>query len=75
MYGNSKHAYFSARNPFSRCSISMVSLSTLVLNSRDWYKIIWLTEILHFKNQPCNRLYPKNRLECIGKAVMMLYLG
>ena len=48
------------------------SLSTIVLNSRDWYEIIWLPEISHFKNQPCNRFYPKKR---IGKAVMMLYLG
>ena len=35
------------------------SLSTIVLNSRDWSEIIWLPEILHFKVQPCNRLYPK----------------
>ena len=26
-----------------------ISLSTLVLNSRDWSEIIWLPEILHFK--------------------------
>ena len=32
-------------------------------------------KILHFKNQPCNRLYQKNQLECIGKAAMMLCLG
>ena len=25
-------------------------------------------KISRFKNQPCNRLYPKNRLKCIGKA-------
>ena len=31
----------------------------VVLNSRDWSEIIWLLEISHFKNQPCNRLYPK----------------
>ena len=53
----------------------ILSLSTIVLNSRDWYEIIWLPEISRFKNQPCNRFYPKNQLECIGKAVMMLYLG
>ena len=35
------------------------SLSTIVLNSRDWYEIIWLPEISRFKNQPCNRFYPK----------------
>ena len=54
---------------------STLSLSTIVLNSRDWWEIIWLPENFVLKNQPCNRLYPKNRLECIGKAVMMLYLG
>ena len=36
-----------------------LSLSTVVLNSRDWAEIVWLPEILHFKNQPCNRLYLK----------------
>ena len=42
------------------------SLSMIVLNSRYWSEIVWLPEILRFKNQPCNRLYPKNPLECIG---------
>ena len=37
-----------------------ISLSTVVLDSRDYSEIIWLPEILCFKNQPCNRLYPKN---------------
>ena len=38
-----------------------------VLNSRDWTEIVWLLEISHFKNQPCNRLYQsKNPLESIG---------
>ena len=36
-----------------------VSLSTVVLNSRDWSEIVWPLEILRFKNQPCNRLYPE----------------
>ena len=31
----------------------------VVLNSRDWSEILWFPEILRFKNQPCNRLYPK----------------
>ena len=31
----------------------------IVLNSRDWSEIVWLSEISHFKNQPCKRLYPK----------------
>ena len=36
-----------------------LSLSTVVLNSRDWSEIVWLLEISCFKNQPCNRLYSK----------------
>ena len=36
-----------------------LSLSAIVLNSRGWSEIVWLPKILHFKNQPCNRLYPK----------------
>ena len=39
--------------------IATVSLSTIILNSRDWSEIVWLPEILHFKNQHCNRLYLK----------------
>ena len=35
------------------------SLSTIVLNSRDWSEIVWLPKISCFKNQPCNRLYLK----------------
>ena len=47
----------------------VLSLSTVVLNSRDWYEIVWLPEISRFKNQPCNnRLYPKKPT---GKAIMM----
>ena len=37
----------------------IASLSTIVLNSRDWLEIVWLLEILRFRNQPYNRLYPK----------------
>ena len=46
---------------FGSCTsfTSALSLSTVVLNSRDWYEIIWLPEISRFKNQPCNRFYPK----------------
>ena len=40
-------------------NIQCISLSTIVLNSRDWSEIVWLPKILHFNNQPCNRLYPK----------------
>ena len=36
-----------------------LSLSTIVLNSRDWSETVWLPEISHFKYQPCNRLYRK----------------
>ena len=36
-----------------------ISLSTIVLNSRDWSEIVWLPKISRFINQPCNRLYPK----------------
>ena len=36
-----------------------ISLSTIVLNRRDWSKIVWILEISCFKNQPRNRLYPK----------------
>ena len=51
------------------------SLSTVVLNSRIDKKMYGFPIFSHFIKQPSNRLYPKNRLECIGKAVMMLYLG
>ena len=34
-----------------------VSLSTLVLNSRDWLEIVWLPEISRFKIN--HKLYPK----------------
>ena len=37
MYGNSKHAYFSVRNPFPipiKCSISM--LAVLIANLDGW---------------------------------------
>ena len=35
----------------------------VVLNSKDWLEIVWLLEISRFKNQPCNRLYPKKPTE------------
>ena len=41
------------------CTCYLLSLSTVVLNSRDWSENVWLPEILRFKNQPCNRLYLK----------------
>ena len=45
---------YSSHDNISDC----LSLSTIVLNSRDWYEIIWLQEISRFKNQPYNRFYP-----------------
>ena len=49
-------------------SLIYISLSTVVLNSRDWWEIIYgFWKISHFKNQPCNRLYPKNRLDGFWK--------
>ena len=45
-----------------------ISLSTIVLNSRDWSEIIWLSKISRFKNQPCNMLYLK-------KPTVMHWLG
>ena len=49
--------------------ITLLSLSTVVLNSRDREEIIWLREFSYFIKQPCNRFYPKKCLECITKAV------
>ena len=42
------------------------SLSTLVLNSRDWSEIVWLPEILRFKIDLAISFIRKNPLECIG---------
>ena len=44
----------------------VVSLSTLVLNSRDWSEIIWLPEISRFKINLAISFIQKNPLECIG---------
>ena len=41
----------------------ILSLSTVVLNRRDWSEIVWLPEIPRLKNQPCNRLYLKKPAE------------
>ena len=46
----------------------VISLSAVVLNSRDWSEIVWLPEISCFKNQPCDRLYLK-------KSAGMHWLG
>ena len=56
-------AVFVVKLSFAKSSPSSIredaSLSTVVLNSRDWLEIVWLMEILCFIKQPCNRLYPK----------------
>ena len=62
-----------------------LQICTAPLSAADWCrynhrihnggKSYGYWKILHFKNQPCNRLYPKNWLECIAKAEMILYLG
>ena len=44
----------------------LISLSTIVLNSRDWSEIVWLLEILHFKINLAISFIRKNPLECIG---------
>ena len=43
-----------ARRPRARTrahvtTITCISLSTIVLNSRDWSEIVWLPKILHLK--------------------------
>ena len=43
-----------------------ISLSTLVLNSRDWSEIVWLPEISCFKINLAIGFIRKNPLECIG---------
>ena len=45
---------------------STVSLSTIVLNSRDWSEIVWLPEISCFKINLAISFIKKNPLECIG---------
>ena len=45
---------------------SRISLSTIVLNSRDWSEIIWLPEISRFKINLSISFIRKNSLECIG---------
>ena len=39
--------------------VRVCSLSTVVLDSRDLWKIVQLPENFALKNQPCNRPYPK----------------
>ena len=51
--------WFICTGPIFTKHLFCLSLSTIVLNSRDWSEIVWLPKILCFKNQPCNRLYLK----------------
>ena len=61
--------------PLSKiCAIRYISFSMVILNSRDWWEIVQLPENSALEKSTCNRFYPKIRLECTGKAVMMLYL-
>ena len=46
--------------------VSLLSLSMLVLNSRDWSEIIWLLEISRFKINLAISFIRKKTLECIG---------
>ena len=43
-------------------------LQIVIKYNRDWSEIVWLPRISCFKNQPCNRLYPK-------KSAGMHWLG
>ena len=47
-------------------NMAALSLSTVVLNSRDWSEIIWLPEISCFKINLAIALSKKTPLECIG---------
>ena len=53
---------------------STISLSTIVLNSRDGTKSYGFRKFRALKINLAIGFIRKNQLECIGKAVMMLYL-
>ena len=59
-YGLVKLTGFEQINPmYGIDPVSCLSLSTIVLNSRDWSEIIWLPKNSHFKiNLPIG-FYPK----------------
>ena len=46
--------------------LHLLSLSMIVLNSRDWSEIIWLPEISHLKINLAIGFIRKNQPECIG---------
>ena len=46
--------------------MSNISLSTIVLNSRDWSEIIWLPKISRFEINLAIGFIQKNPLEYIG---------
>ena len=53
-----------------------LSLSMIVLNSRDWSEIVWLPDFSHFIKQPSNKLDLKNSTQmhwyCYNDAVNLL---
>ena len=51
---------------YTVCLCVNISLSTIVLNSRDWSEIVWLPEISCFKINLGIGFIRKNPLECIG---------
>ena len=67
MYITYKYAYV-AKYILKLFFQAKYQLSTIVLNSRDCSEIVWLPKISCFKNQPCNRLYPKKpaRIHWLG---------
>ena len=40
-----------------------ISLSTVVLNSRDWYESVWLPKNMSLEKQPFKNHYVKNQLQ------------
>ena len=56
---------------YVRVMYLVVSLSTIVLNSRDRCEKTWHPAFMHLNNMPHNILYPKNRLKkCIGNIII-----
>ena len=57
--------YFSDKRLKSSIKPKFLSLSTVVLNSRDRHEKTWRPTFTHLHNMPHNILYPKSRLKCI----------
>ena len=51
-----------------------ISLSTVVLNSRDRYEKTWHPTFTRLHNSPHNILFTKNRLKSICNTITKLYL-